>query len=77
MLKLKLQYFDHLMPKAHSLEKTSMLGKTRQRRTGWQRMRGLDSITGSGDRDLSKLWEAVEDRGAWHAAIHGVTKSQI
>ena len=65
MLKLKLQYSGHLMPKIDSLEKTSMLGKTRQRRRGWQSMRWLDSITDSVDMNLSKLRKAVEDRGAW------------
>ena len=77
MLKLKLQYSGHLMPKAGSLEKTLMLGKTRQRRRAWQRMRRLDSITDSVDMNLSKLQKTVEDRGAWRAAVHGVPKSQI
>ena len=76
MLKLKLQYSGHLMPKAGSLEKTLMLGKTRQRRRAWQRMRRLDSITDSVDMNLSKLWEILKDRGAWHAAVHRVPKSQ-
>ena len=77
MLKLKLQYFSHLMRKANSLGKTLMLGKTEgKRRRGQQRMRWLDSITDSVDMSLNKLWEIVEYRGSWHAAVHGVTKSQ-
>ena len=76
MLKLKPQYFDHLMQRANSLEKTLMLGKTGgKRRSGWQRMRWLDSIPDSMDMDLSKFWEIVEDRRDWHAAFHGITKS--
>ena len=75
MLKLKLQYFGHLRQRVDSLEKTLMLGKIEgQRRKGWQRMRWLDSITDAMDMDLSKLWEIVEDRGGWHAAVHGVAK---
>ena len=78
MLKLNLQYFDHLMQRANSREKTLMLGKIEgERRRGWQRRRWLDTITNSVNMSLSKFLEMVEDRGAWHAAVHGVTKSWI
>ena len=75
MLKLKLQYFGHLMGRANSLEKTLILGHIDSKRRGWQRMRWLDSITDSMDMNLSKFQEMVKDSKAWCAAIHGVTKS--
>ena len=78
MLKLKLQYFGHLMRRDDSLEKTLMLGKTEGRKgRGWQRMRWLDGITDTLDMSLSKLWERVKVREAWHSAVHGIIKSQI
>ena len=73
---LKLQYYGQLRGRANLLEKTLMLGKIEgKRRRGWQRIRWLDSITNSMDMNLSKLWEIVKNRGAWHDAVHGVTKS--
>ena len=75
MLKLKLQYFGHLMPRADSLEKTLLLGKIEgRRRRGQQKMRWLDGIIYSMNMGLSKLWEVVKDRETWHATVHGVTK---
>ena len=76
MLKLKLQCFGHLMERVDSLEKTLMLKKIELKgRRRWQRMRWLDSTTDSMHMNLSKLWKRVKDRGSWHAAVHGVTKS--
>ena len=75
MLKLKLQYFDHLMQRADSLEKSLMLGKIEGRRE-WERMRCLDGITSAMDMNLGKLWDMVRDRESWHVAVHGFAKSR-
>ena len=77
MLKLKLQYFGHLMQRADSLEKSLMLRKIEGRRRGCQRIRWLDGITDAMDMNLGKFWEMLRDRKAWHAAVYGVTKRQL
>ena len=74
MMKLKIQYFHHLMQTVDSLEKTLMLAKIKGRRRGWQRMKSLDGITDSIDMNLGKLWEIVRDRGTWRAAVHGLQR---
>ena len=76
MLKLKFQYFGHLIRTADSLEKSLMVEKVEGRRRGWQRIRCLHSVTNPVAMNLSKLWELVKDREAWHAAVHGTTKNQ-
>ena len=76
MLRLKRQYFGHLMQRADLLEKTLMLGKIEGKRRGWQKMKWLNNITDSVDMNLNKLWEIAKDRGDWRAVIHGVIKSQ-
>ena len=77
MLKLKLQYFGHMMQTENSLEKSLMLGRIEGRRRGCQRMRWLNGTTDAMNMNLGKLWKMVRDREAWHAAVHGVTKSGI